>query len=314
MRIDLFLLFSFAGLRIVLLISMSDFTTLLPGGRTLSYSLYGPAHGEPVFYFHGTPSSRLEPLILGAYKKDINTLLSKSNIQLIAVDRPGMGYSSFNPKGTFESFAQDVSFLASQLKIEKSKVLCWSGGGPYALATAYHYPELIGSVHIITGFTRSFGEPGVFKNMHGNKYYFGAAKKIPGIMRVVLSWAGRKEAKRGIPRFVSQLPDVDHNLMHTQDQLRTISKHTLVEACRNGSKGPVHEAALYYNDLNYKLEEITQVVHFWWGYEDNVVTNVHAKAIEKKVLNHVMHYKPGEGHLSIYVNYMEDILATVVNS
>ncbi|HEY0750967.1 MAG TPA: hypothetical protein VGD26_07420, partial [Chitinophagaceae bacterium] len=60
----------------------------LSDGRSLSFNEYGPSTGKPVLYFHGTPSSRLEPLLLNVYGKDLNKLLDTTNIRLIAVDRP----------------------------------------------------------------------------------------------------------------------------------------------------------------------------------------------------------------------------------
>ncbi|MEJ7679345.1 MAG: alpha/beta hydrolase [Segetibacter sp.] len=105
----------------------------LPDNRNLSYCLYGPGDGKPVLYFHGTPSSRLEPSLLAAYSIDIYELLFKYKLQLIAMNRPGMGLSTFNPAGDFTSFAKDVRNLLQDLKIKQCKVLCWSGGGPFVL-------------------------------------------------------------------------------------------------------------------------------------------------------------------------------------
>ena len=54
----------------------------LPDGRGLGYAEFGPPDGPAVLYFHGWPSSRLEPAILGA-----------GGVRIIAVDRPGYGLS-----------------------------------------------------------------------------------------------------------------------------------------------------------------------------------------------------------------------------
>jgi len=35
----------------------------LPDGRTLAYAEFGQSSGHPVLDFHGSPSSRLEPLM-----------------------------------------------------------------------------------------------------------------------------------------------------------------------------------------------------------------------------------------------------------
>ena len=38
---------------------------VLADGRVMTYAEYGSPEGRPVFYFHGSPSSRLEPLLIG---------------------------------------------------------------------------------------------------------------------------------------------------------------------------------------------------------------------------------------------------------
>ena len=283
----------------------------LKDGRKLGFAFYGPGDGEPVLYFHGTPSSRLEPLILKNFNIDLEQLLHKYKINLIAVDRPGMSLSDYNATGSFASFANDVKELIEHLKIISCKVLCWSGGGPYALSIAYHFPALIHQFFIVTGFTRSFGEPKVFKNMNGNYYYFWSAKYIPWFMRGIMNIAGKMSTKRSIPKWLSQLPDVDHNLLDDPETINHFAKVTLNEACRHNSRGLVHEAAIYFSETEYDLSTITQPIHFWWGRKDNTVTLVHAEAVENKAPNAIMHYKENEGHLSIYVHFFEEVLQTI---
>ncbi len=290
---------------------MIDNIFLLPDKRNLSYSLYGPGDGQPVLYFHGTPSSRLEPSLPAAYNVDIDELLYKYKIQLIAIDRPGMGLSTFNPAGNFVSFAKDVNLLLQDLKIKQCKVLCWSGGGPFALAIANEYKEIIQAVYIITGFTLSFGADDVFKKMHGNKLYFGAAKYIPRMLEWGMKLVAGKAPAKPIPQRISKMPDTDHKLMADVKKLKQLSATTLQEACRQGSRGAVYEARLYFKDYGFELKGICQPVHFWWGNKDNVVIRLHPEAVEQQVPNHVMHYKQNEGHLSIYIHCIEEVLKTI---
>lgn len=158
---------------------MTDHILQLPDNRNLSYALYGPGDGKPVFYFHGTPSSRLELMMLPFFGVNIEDLLHQLNLQIIAVDRPGFGNSSYNAKGTFASFAHDLSLLAQSLNISSAVSLAWSGGGPYALSQAY-YSQFIKGVYIITGFTTSFEQKGLFKHMAANKYYFAQPNTCHG--------------------------------------------------------------------------------------------------------------------------------------
>ncbi|WP_018617335.1 alpha/beta hydrolase [Segetibacter koreensis] len=283
----------------------------LPDERDLCYCLYGPGDGQPVLYFHGTPSSRLEPSLPAAYGIDIETLLLQYKVQLIAIDRPGMGLSTFNPSGDFISFAQDVNLLLQHLKIKQCKVMCWSGGGPFALAIADQFKEMIQAVFIITAFTVSFSSDSVFSKMHRNKFYFGAARYIPSVSRILMNLVSRKKPSKPIPQIISKLPAADHQLITNVKTLRHVSATTLQEGCRNGSKGAVYEAQLYFKDYGYHLKDIQQPVHFWWGNEDNVVIRLHAEAVEQQVANHTMHYKQNEGHLSIYFHYIEEVLETI---
>jgi pimeloyl-ACP methyl ester carboxylesterase len=283
----------------------------LPDKRKLGYALYGPINGEPVFYFHGTPSSRLEPLIINAYNKNLDELLQQFHLHLIAVDRPGMGLSDFNPVGDFHSFAHDVYNLAAYLKVSSAKVLCWSGGGPFALTLAFYFSQLIKSVYIITGFTQSFVDKNIFKYMHANKYYFFAAKKFPWALQTLMNLAGKRTVRKPFPRFLSGLPHVDYKLLDDVKKIKHFSGITLHEACRQGSDGSVYEAALYFKPTGYHLSKLTQPVHFWWGNLDRSIIAMHPRALEKLAPRAVMHYKQNEGHLSVYINYIEEVLQTI---
>ena len=90
---------------------MTEGSIILPDHRKLGYSVYGAMGARPVLYFHGTPSSRLELNFLFEHGINLEKYLSDARLQLIAVDRPGMGLSSFNGNGSFLSFADDIIHL-----------------------------------------------------------------------------------------------------------------------------------------------------------------------------------------------------------
>ena len=241
---------------------MTEHTIVLPGGRKLGYAVYGTADGLPVLYFHGTPSSRLEPQLLNFYGVDIEGCLAKKRLRLIAVDRPGMGLSSFNPKGSFLSFAEDAAQLLAALHISHCSLICWSGGGPYALAMAWKYPSVIRDVFIICGFSRQFTKE-VTALMKYNKWYFRTAKYTPWLLGFALNRVRNSRSKIAIPQWITGLPDADYNLLKQPEGLHQLSAHTVKEACRKGVKGPIHEARLYYNPLGFDIAHIQQAVHYW---------------------------------------------------
>ncbi|MGA9242603.1 MAG: hypothetical protein WBW03_11550 [Silvibacterium sp.] len=67
----------------------------LPSGRLLAFDEYGAPDGTPIFYFHGSPSSRLEWGLFGG-----ETLANRLNIRVIAPDRPALGARSSSPADT----------------------------------------------------------------------------------------------------------------------------------------------------------------------------------------------------------------------
>jgi pimeloyl-ACP methyl ester carboxylesterase len=97
----------------------------LPNGRNLGYCIVGK--GKPVLYFHGTASSRLEVLLF-------REIAESSGLQLVSVDRPGYGLSTYYKRTSLQDFNSDVTFLADYLGFERFSVLGWSGGGAFALA------------------------------------------------------------------------------------------------------------------------------------------------------------------------------------
>ncbi|HWJ27120.1 MAG TPA: alpha/beta hydrolase [Flavisolibacter sp.] len=289
---------------------MTDQTITLTDGRILCYAVYGPETGQALWYFHGTPSSRLEPLLLDAYSINLNHLLERYNLKLIAIDRPGMGFSSYNKEENFLSFTKDVEQLRMFLKIDRCPVLCWSGGGPFALAMANQYPEQISGVYIFCGLSRRLDDE-VLKEMGTNKIYFNTARYAPWILDSVMSLIRKSKINYLPPQKLTGLPDVDYQLLNDPKHLRRLTDYTLKEACRNGARGPVHESRMYFNHYGFNLSDIMQPVHYWWGTEDLSVIRLHAEAVEKQVPHSTMHYYQGEGHFSLFLKYFEEALATI---
>jgi pimeloyl-ACP methyl ester carboxylesterase len=288
------------------MVSMHHQVFILKDGRDLGFAVYGPESGQPVLYFHGTPSSRLEPLLLNAFDVDVEALLHSVQIKLIAVDRPGMGLSTFHAKGNFISFTEDVKQLLDSLSVSSCPVLCWSGGGPYALAMAHQY-TFITEVYILCGFSRRFDKE-VFNQMGFNKWYFRLAKYAPRFLKTAMNILRKKKIKHFVPQKLSGLAYVDYELLKDLSHLQAVAEATLKEACRNGAAGAVYEAQTYFNDLGFLLSAIQQPVQYWWGSLDMSVSRMHAEAVEQNVPNAIMHYRDNEGHLSLYIKGFKEVL------
>ncbi|KAF1833083.1 alpha/beta-hydrolase, partial [Decorospora gaudefroyi] len=107
----------------------------LPSGARLSYARLGRSKeaGQVWVLFHGTPGSRLDYTLEHEYAE-------KHSIRIISIDRPGYGYSSLHDRGML-GFMQDVEHVLDYCGVQEFAVLGVSGGGPYTLAAAYHFPK-----------------------------------------------------------------------------------------------------------------------------------------------------------------------------
>ena len=76
-------------------------TLTLKNGRIIGFANYGDPNGMPIFFFHGFPGSRLQA-------SPFHETALSHHYRLIGVDRPGMGLSSIDNKGTILSWARDM--------------------------------------------------------------------------------------------------------------------------------------------------------------------------------------------------------------
>jgi pimeloyl-ACP methyl ester carboxylesterase len=111
---------------------------VLADGRALAYEEFGDRGGAPVLLFHGAPGSRL------FHPGDV------AGVRLLTFDRPGYGGSTPHDDRTLRDTAADACALLDQLGIDACGVVGWSGGGPFAVATAHAYPARVTKLAIVS--------------------------------------------------------------------------------------------------------------------------------------------------------------------
>jgi pimeloyl-ACP methyl ester carboxylesterase len=139
---------------------------LLTDSRRLAYCDYGPLTGFPVFYFHGTPGSRLEAQLADQAAR-------QHDIRLLALDRPGIGRSDLQPGRKLLDWPQDMAATADQLGLDRFGVIGFSGGGPYALACAYALPERLNFVALVGSWAPVAAESELWAAMAPLDRFFG---------------------------------------------------------------------------------------------------------------------------------------------
>jgi pimeloyl-ACP methyl ester carboxylesterase len=103
----------------------------LPDGRSITFSLAGPAGGFPVAYCHGaigSPRWRTPTL---------DALIERLSIRYLMINRPGFAGSDPSPGRTVVDFARDIGVVMSALGHRRFSVVGVSAGAPYALACGW---------------------------------------------------------------------------------------------------------------------------------------------------------------------------------
>jgi pimeloyl-ACP methyl ester carboxylesterase len=281
----------------------SEHTLTLPDGRKLAYAEYGAPTGKPVIYFHGSPGSRLDPLMLDQEK------LLKFNVHLIAPDRPGMGLSDFQPNRKICDWPQDVLALADAFGLERFGVLGISGGAPYAEVCALKIPERLTAVAIVSGFG-PFDAPQATQGMGQGRFFLGAARLHPrlGEMFVGMMKSSMHSAKLS---EMPGMPPQDLELL-AQPEFAGAFLATVEESWRQDTRGSAWDATLAARPWGFRLQEIRVPVHLWHGEADRNAPVGMGRFVAHAIPDCQAHIFPDEGHLSPLMRHFDEILQALV--
>jgi pimeloyl-ACP methyl ester carboxylesterase len=277
----------------------------LPDDRRLGYDEYGPAEGKPVFYFHGSPSSRVEWRIFGS-----DALAQELGLRVIVPDRPGMGLSDFQPGRRLSDWPSDVVALAGHLALDRFAVLGYSLGGPYAAVCARRIPDRLTRAALVSS-TSPYNIPGVTEDINpGTLQFLNLARDNPRLNQLfmrMLGFSARYLPKRMIANAMANLPPSDREVVADPEVQRTFLE-MVKEALRQGPRGVQVDAALLVSPWDFELEDIKMSIHLWHGEEDRNAPPAMGRYLADAIPNSQARFLPGEGHLSLFVHHIEEIL------
>lgn len=278
----------------------------LGGGRTLSFRRHGEAGGAPVFYFHGFPGSRLEA-----------GFVDVRGLQLIAVDRPGYGRSDPLRGRRLADWPADIAALADHLGFERFSVLGVSGGAPYAAACAWAMPERVTAAALVCGIG-----PREAPGMNGGRMpallRFG--KRGPFVAPFVAFGRGFFLDPRAETRLLAMRERyAERRYANVPRERAAISadfmRHMLAnwrEAVRGSLGGLLSDARIYGEAWPFELGAIRVPVHLWHGEDDAVVPVGVGRHYAAHVPGIAARIVPGEGHFSVILNSLPEILQVLI--
>lgn len=278
----------------------------LRDGRMLGYAEFGDLQGKPVFYFHGWPGSRMDAALLDEAAKRVG-------VRAIAIDRPGYGLSDFKPGRTLLDWPEDVVELADALGIGRFAAMGTSGGGPYAAVCAAKLGDRLTRTAIVCGISK-FDVPQATKGMmRQNRLLFFICRRLPWLFPPLLAFGIRKlrrDPDRALEWVCKRLSEPDR-LVLSRPEVKQPVLASAPEAFRQGTRGPALDGRIYVRPWGFRLQDIPAKVDLWHGELDaNVPASMgryQAGAIPKC---HARFF-PDEGHVSLGINRIADILRSL---
>ncbi|HEX8295423.1 MAG TPA: alpha/beta hydrolase [Chthoniobacteraceae bacterium] len=275
----------------------------LPSGLTIALEEYGAPDGEPVFFFHGWPSGRAQGALLHAAAVEVGA-------RILAVDRPGIGRSSPQKERRLTDWPPLLRELAAALNLERCRVIGVSGGGPYALVSAWGAPELVQSAAVICG-----APPLADLGSAGLTFTYRMMLAIHARSRPLMRWIFRifhPVAAVSPPTWMQVLL---RGMVRGPDAV-VLADATFSRLCYEGFRGAWGEcrdgvfddAEIYVRPWGFPLEEVHRPVQVWHGTEDKNFSYHLAEKVAERLPHCVLHLVPDEGHFSLPIRHASAIL------
>ena len=271
----------------------------LDNGHQIAFDEYGDLTGYPLFYFHDSGSSRLEAAFFDNSAKQFG-------LRLIAMDRPGIGLSSFYGKSDAESFAKDTISIADWLGIEQFGVISLGKGGIFGLTLAHRYP------HRVSQFVSLAGVPGtVLSESRADSWLFNRVFELTPLLINLLVRCKfmlfREEPRKIQTRLLKHLADVDRSCLRTPG-LRDALALDQQEALRQGCRGLALDLANCFRKLQFRLEDVEVPTTIWQGRADSLSQRADCEFMTSRMPSANYHLVPNAGHF-FFLKSMDDVFS-----
>jgi pimeloyl-ACP methyl ester carboxylesterase len=283
----------------------------LPDGRSLDVDVSGPDDGFPLVFHHGTPGSVRQ---FGAIQRAAHD----RGLRLVTYSRPGYGASTRQSGRRIVDAAADVTAVLAHLGVRRCIVVGWSGGGPHALATGARLRAQVAGILVIAGIAPYDAEDLDFLDGMGEQNIIEFGLAIDGEQAIRPSHEADAVGLRDtdaaglIEGLATLLPDVDRAALTAE--FGEDMAANFAEALRTGVDGWVDDDLAFAAPWGFTLAEIAVPTFVWQGSEDLMVPFAHGQWLAAHVPGATAHLERGEGHLSIALGAIDQMLAELLTT
>jgi pimeloyl-ACP methyl ester carboxylesterase len=267
--------------------------------RALAFEDRGDRDGRPVVLFHGAPGSRL-------FSPD-PAATEAAGVRLLTFDRPGYGRSDPQPHRRVANAASDVVALLDHLGLPSAALVGWSGGGPFAVATAMHVPKRVTRLALVSA-------PGPLDEVPGGWEALGDYQRPT-------AETARREPHRSVraiarhmtpyladpPSFLGRGRGPDGDVM--RGPARTMLVAQVTEALTQGAGGMAADLVAMWLDWGFRLSAIEIATTVFAGAHDPH-NQSDARCYAASIPGAKLVVWQEAGHLGIVANWADVLAAT----
>jgi pimeloyl-ACP methyl ester carboxylesterase len=283
-------------------------STLLLDGRSWMVRQSGDLDGRAVVYFHGTPSSRLEPAYADAAAAELG-------VRLVCFDRPGYGGSTAAGFG-LASVAASTGAIADRLRVDRFATLGQSGGGPFALACAAVLGDGVTRVAVTSGAIPFQRVPGALDRL--DEEDAAALALLPDRTAAAAGLASGfepfREQLRGpdgpiLAAFRARHSPRDNEILEWPGVAAGLLR-SLRESMVAGPSGGGWDNVAWIGEWDIDLSDVRQPVDLWYGGDDGRHPPGDAEWLAEHLPDATLHLVPESGHLLV-IEHISEILTTL---
>jgi len=277
----------------------------LRDGGQLAIAEYGAPNGWPIDFTHGWPSSRTMAELTDQAAR-------KLDLRIISPDRPGIRDSTLVPERKLLDWPPLLKELADSLGVDQFRILGISGGAPYAFAAAWALPQRVQSIAVVSAappLAEVEDRSGLLPLYRWLLFFYPHHRELlRWSFRAARPFLSRKVPVRFRPLLLKLLQPCDANVLCDIAAFEACFESQR-QAWRASADGVMIDAEIYAQPWGFPLEEISVPVRLWHGKKDRSFHWQLASWLGERLPCCQTRLVEGEGHYSLPIRHMEEILA-----
>jgi pimeloyl-ACP methyl ester carboxylesterase len=280
-------------------------------GAVVAFQEYGDLTGTPVIFCHGWPSSRTMAQLADESARALG-------VRIVSPDRPGISGSTMQFDRKLSDWPLVVERLVDDLGLTEFRILAISGGAPYAYATAIAMPERVRAIAVVGGVI-PFAD---LKNFEGLlplyrwmlAFYRNRPQLLRQIFRLVRPFLSIRAPTRLRPLVLKMLllRPCDAASLRDDAAFEAIFESQR-RAWRGSTEGVMTDAQIYAQPWGFAIEDVHVPVRLWHGTQDRAFAVQLAEDIANRLPNCKARFVQGEGHYSLPIRHMREILEDLIS-